>query len=251
DNHLRENFTRPLELPFQPVLAFAFKDRSFIGNLEQCNGCGGCLKQTGIMCPTFMATGEEVMSTRGRANIIRAALELRVNGHDPLKSEELHAALSNCLSCKGCTPECPSNVNLALLKAELMYARWRRDGLPLRERIFSNVDLLGRIGCALPQLANAIVDLKPLRAVMEKTLGLSAKRSLPHYTNERFDRWFERHCRASVPDAVAFHRNALQKRGKVILWDDTFVRYHEPHIGIAAVKEIGRASCREVVHVLE
>src|SRR5205823_1980044 len=71
DNHLRENFTRPLELPFQPVLAFAFKDRSFIGNLEQCNGCGGCLKHSGIMCPTFMATGEEVMSTRGRANIIR------------------------------------------------------------------------------------------------------------------------------------------------------------------------------------
>src|SRR2546430_1226890 len=70
DNHLRENFTRPLTLPFQPMLAFAFKDRSFIGNLEQCNGCGGCLKQTGIMCPTFMATGEEVMSTRGRANII-------------------------------------------------------------------------------------------------------------------------------------------------------------------------------------
>src|SRR5207249_2382593 len=133
DNHLRENFTRPLEPPFQPVLAFAFKDRSFTGNLEQCNGCGGCLKHSGIMCPTFMATGEEVMSTRGRANIIRAALELRVNGHDPLKSAELDAALSNCLSCKGCTPECPSNVNLALLKAEMLYARWRRDGLPVRD----------------------------------------------------------------------------------------------------------------------
>ena len=107
------------------------------------------------MCPTFMATGEEVMSTRGRANIIRAALELRVNGHDPLKSAELDAALSNCLSCKGCTPECPSNVNLALLKAELMHARSRRDGLPLRERVFSNVDLSGRLGCAMPALANA------------------------------------------------------------------------------------------------
>src|SRR5438552_5818255 len=253
DNHLRENFERPIELPFQPVLAFAFKDRSFIGNLEQCNGCGGCRKETGIMCPTFMATGEEVMSTRGRANIIRAALELRVNGHDPLKSAELDAALSNCLSCKGCTPECPSNVNLALLKAELMYARWRRDGLPLRERVFSNVDLLGRIGCAIPSLANASLNFRPLRVLMEKTLGLSARRSLPRYTSDRFDRWFARHCSgahadcmASVPaapkqseggpDATAFHRNALQKRGKVILWDDTFVRYHEPHIGIAAVK---------------
>src|SRR5213594_3691103 len=190
DNHLRENFTRPLELPFQPVLAFAFKDHSFIGNLEQCNGCAGCRKDTPIMCPTFIATGEEVMSTRGRANIIRAALELRVNGHDPLKSEELDAALSNCLSCKGCTPECPSNVNLALLKAEMLYARWRRHGLPLRERIFSSVDLLGRIGCAMPQLANAIVDFKPLRALMETTLAISAKRSLPHYAKQRFDRWF-------------------------------------------------------------
>src|SRR5438874_8857671 len=139
DNHLRENFTRHLELPFQPVLAFAFKDRSFIGNLEQCNGCGGCRKDAPTMCPTFLATGEEVMSTRGRANIIRAALELRVNGHDPLRSAELDAALSNCLSCKGCTPECPSNVNLALLKAEMLYARYQRDGLPLRERVFSNV----------------------------------------------------------------------------------------------------------------
>src|SRR5881392_1327274 len=236
DNHLRENFERPIQLPFQPVLAFAFKDRSFIGNLEQCNGCGGCRKETGIMCPTFMATGEEVMSTRGRANIIRAALELRVNGHDPLKSAELDAALSNCLSCKGCTPECPSNVNLALLKAEMLYARWRRDGLPLRERVFSNVDLLGRIGCTLPQLANAIVDFKPVRAVMEKTLGLSAKRSLPHYTSERFDRWFARHSVTGVADSGTAINDRGYNRGKVILWDDTFVRYHEPHIGIAAIK---------------
>jgi len=227
DNHLRDNFARPIELPFEPVLAFAFKDHSFVGNLEQCNGCGGCRKDAPMMCPTFLATGEEIMSTRGRANIIRAALELRANGHDPLKSDELDAALSNCLSCKGCTPECPSNVNLALLKAELSYARHRRDGLPMRERVLSNADLLGRIGCAMPALTNAIVDLAPLRAIMEKTLGLSAKRSLPHYTKERFDRWFDRRL-----DGVSPHR----ARGKVILWDDTFVRYNEPNIGIAAVK---------------
>src|SRR5438046_5553492 len=121
-----------------------------------------------------MATGEEVMSTLGRSNIIRAALELRTNWHDPLKSEELDAALSNCLSCKGCTPECPSNVNLALLKAELMYARSKRDGLSLRERILSNVDLLGRIGCTVPSLANRMLDSKAIRLVVETVLGLSA-----------------------------------------------------------------------------
>jgi Fe-S oxidoreductase len=239
DSHLRDNFTRPLELPFQPVLAFAFKDHSFIGNLEQCNGCGGCLKQSDIMCPTFMATGEEVMSTRGRANIIRAALELRANGDDPLKSNELNAALTNCLSCKGCTPECPSNVNLALLKAEMLYARWRRDGLPLRERIFSNVDLMGRIGCTMPWLVNRLLDFKPVRALMETALGISTKRSLPHYARERFDKWFAKHAVAGGGDpghASATTGRGYKSRGHVILWDDTFVRYHEPHIGIAAIK---------------
>jgi Fe-S oxidoreductase len=262
DDHLRDNFERPIELPFAPVLAFAFKDRSFIGNLEQCNGCGGCRKDAPTMCPTFLATGDEIMSTRGRANIIRAALQLRVNGHDPLQSAELDAALSNCLSCKGCTPECPSNVNLALLKAELTYARHRRDGLPLRERIFSNIDFLGRLGCLTPSLANATLGFGPLRVLMEKALGVSAKRSLPPYASERFDRWFEKHSAAAVYERRANNATVADRRyksdvrtpqsasrtdssrgergvptkGKVILWDDTFVRYHEPHIGVAAVK---------------
>src|SRR5882724_4541156 len=234
DNHLRENFTRPLELPFQPVLAFVFKDRSFIGNLEQCNGCGGCRKDAPTMCPTFLATGEEVMSTRGRANIIRAALELRVNGHDPLRSAELDAALSNCLSCKGCTPECPSNVNLALLKADMLYARYQRDGLPLRERVLSHVDLLGRLGCMMPAIANATLDSPTIRKLMRKTLGLTDRRPLPHYAKQRFDRWFRKHVAAVYGRRNGQAGSAVidrRYRGEVILWDDTFVRYHEPHIG--------------------
>jgi FAD/FMN-containing dehydrogenase/Fe-S oxidoreductase len=225
DGDLRWEFRQPIELPFEPVLAFAAKDHSFIGNLEQCNGCGGCRKEAPTMCPTFLATGDEYMSTRGRANAIRAALELRVDGGDPLRSDELEAALSNCLSCKACTTECPSNVNMALLKAELRHARYERDGLPLRVRLLSNVDLLGRLGCMTPALANATLRFPPLRQVMESVLDLSAKRSLPRYTTERFDRWFR---------ARAINRNGSQ-RGRVILWDDTFVRYHEPHIGKAAV----------------
>jgi Fe-S oxidoreductase len=224
DASLRENFERPIELPFTPRLAFAFKDRSFVGNLEQCNGCGGCRKDAPTMCPTFLATGEEVMSTRGRANVIRKILQWRENGHDLLESEELDAALSNCLSCKGCTPECPSNVNLALLKAELLYAAIRKRGLRLRERILSRPDLLGEIGCTVPRLANAALNFGPLRTLIERTIGLSAKRSLPKYANERFDRWFNRRS------------SRAESRDDVILWDDTFIRYNESHIGIAAVK---------------
>src|SRR5215472_2402174 len=133
DTDLRQKPGHPLELPFTPVLEFAAKDGSFVGNLEQCNGCGLCRKETPTMCPTFIATGEEIMSTRGRANAIRAALELRgLAKPNPLTSRELEMALSNCLSCKACTVECPSNVNMSLLKAELLNGRIRRDGLSLR-----------------------------------------------------------------------------------------------------------------------
>ena len=225
DGDLRTTWSLHPDLPFEPILGFVAKDHSFIGNLEQCNGCGGCRKDAPTMCPTFLATGEEYMSTRGRANAIRAALELRVESDDWLRAEELDDALSNCLSCKACTPECPSNVNMALLKAELLYARHKRDGLPLRERMLSSVDFLGRAGCLMPSMANAGLAFAPLRWVMSKTLGISAKRPLPHYARERFDRWFAR--RANSKNGA--------RRGRVFLWDDTFVRYHEPHIGIAAV----------------
>lgn len=229
DNNLRMGARYRLDLPFEPVLGFVFKDDSFIGNLEQCNGCAGCRKDAPTMCPTFVATGEEYMSTRGRANTIRASLERRFPGSDPLQNSQLEAALSNCLSCKACTTECPSNVNLALLKAELIHARHQRDGLPLLEYILSSIDLLGRIGCLAPALANRALDATWLRQLLSKGLGLTAKRPFPHYTGQRFDRWFANHA------AIRSVQPPPNSRGEVLLWDDTFVRYHEPHIGIAAV----------------
>src|SRR2546421_1432208 len=103
DNHLRVESETRLRLPFEPTLAFAFKDQSFIGNLEQCNGCGGCREDAPTMCPTFLATGEEGMSPPRRANVIRKNFQLRENGNDPLESAELDAGLSNCFSCQSCT----------------------------------------------------------------------------------------------------------------------------------------------------
>src|SRR5208282_849401 len=230
DRHLRLGAGYSLKVPFKPVLAFVDRDKSFTANLEQCNGCGGCLKLTPSMCPTFMATGEEIMSTRGRANAIRAALELRGIDGDSLRSVELETALSNCLSCKACTTECPSNVNLTLLKAELQLARIRQNGLTLRERFFSSVDRLGRVGCAMPHLANALLGFTPLGYLGSRFLGVTTRRPLLNFARERFDHWFSRR----KSDASTF-------RGPIILWDDTFVRYHEPHIGMAAVRVLETA----------
>jgi len=237
DRNLRLDAGRALKLPFEPMLAFAGRDGSFTANLEQCNGCGGCLKLTPGMCPTFMATGEEAMSTRGRANAIRAVLELRgIENGEPLLAEELEAALSNCLSCRACTVECPSNVNLTLLKAELQHARIKRRGLALRERLVSSVDALGRLGCKLPFLANQFLDSPMMRFLESHIFGLTTRRPLPHFAHERFDHWFAR----QPPFRAAY-------RGRVVLWDDTFVRYYEPHVGQAAVKVLEAAGFEVVL----
>jgi FAD/FMN-containing dehydrogenase/Fe-S oxidoreductase len=231
DSDLRLEPGRELKLPFEPMLAFAAKDESFIRNLEQCNGCGGCRKQTPTMCPTFIATGEEILSTRGRANAIRAALELRgIKDGDVLNSVELDAALSNCLSCKACTNECPSNVNLSLLKAELLHARIQKEGLTLQQRVFSSVDRLGRIGCTVPTLANFFTGTFLGRYFLTRLLGMTVQRPLPPFAKQRFDEWFA--GRSGSRPAT---------RGRVVLWDDTFVRYYEPHIGRAAVKVLEAA----------
>ncbi len=132
--------------------------------------------------------------------------------------------MSNCLSCKACTTECPSNVNLALLKAELLHARIGRSGMRLRERMVSSVDQLGKLGCLMPGVANFFLKSPALRHIISRLLGFAPERPLPPFARVRFDHWFAK-------------RPHLRKayRGRVILWDDTFARYHEPDNAIAAV----------------
>jgi FAD/FMN-containing dehydrogenase/Fe-S oxidoreductase len=230
DTNLRQGVEPKIILPFVPELAFAARDESFTANLEQCNGCGGCTKQTPTMCPTYLATGEEGMSTRGRANLIRAALELRGSNNDPLLSEELGYALENCLACRACTSECPSNVNMSLLKAELLHARIKKYGLKLRERFLSSVDSLGKIGGKFPCLTNFFLRSGSVRHIAAKVFGLAPERPLPELATQRFDRWFNKR-----------EHDTNGQRGRVVLWDDTFARYHEPNIAIAAVKVLEAA----------
>jgi FAD/FMN-containing dehydrogenase/Fe-S oxidoreductase len=226
DRDLRQGPGYELKLPFEPMLVYGPRDGSLVANLEQCNGCGGCLKSTPVMCPTWPVTGWEALTTRGRANLIRSVLEGRgLEGRSLWDSEELQLALESCLGCRGCEVECPSNVNLALLKADLLQARHRAVGMPWGAWWVSRVDLLGPWGTRFPRLANAMLRWRWLRWGMERVLGISAERPLPAFARERFDRWFARRGRVGGGD-----------RGRVLLWDDTFVRYHEPGVGRAAVR---------------
>lgn len=165
------------------------------------------------------------MSTRGRANIIRAALEGRLEyGGDALPE-----AVGNCLSCKACGKECPSNVDMSLLKAELLHARHRERGTGLLERFISRFDLLGRMGTTAPRLINGMLKTRPARVVIEKAMGLASDRPLPEYARERFEKWFDR------------RNKGKSTRGAVYLWNDCTTRFFEPEIGRAAVRVLEAA----------
>ena len=235
DRHLRLGAGSDVELPFDQAFAWVGRDDGFVANLDQCNGCGGCRKEPPTMCPTFSATGDEALSTRGRANIIRAALEGRFEGASAVENDELDEVLGTCLACKACVTECPSNVDMARLKAELRYARLRREGVPSTDRMIASADLLGRLGTLVPGLANRLLGNRTVRRILERVFGFDAEAPLPPFARRRFDSWFKRRGGAGEGG-----------RGRVILWDDTWVRYHEPGVGRSAV-EVLEAAGYEVV----
>jgi FAD/FMN-containing dehydrogenase/Fe-S oxidoreductase len=236
DRDLRLGEGSEIALPFEEAFVWVGRDAGFVANLEQCNGCGGCLKAVPTMCPTFSVTKDEALSTRGRANTIRATLEGRFEGRSRLAAAELSEVLSSCLSCKACVTECPSNVDMAHLKAELVHALHGQQRPRLVDRVISNADLLGRLGTLLPCLSNAMLGWRPMRRLAAHILGLDADAPIPLFTRRRFDRWFRDRPRSSKGD-----------RRKIILWDDTWVRYHEPSIGRAAVAVLEAAGLEVVL----
>ncbi len=235
DRDLRLGEASDLPLPFEQAFTWVGRDAGFVANLEQCNGCGGCLKAAPTMCPTFAVSHDESLSTRGRANTIRAALEGRFEGASPLTAPELEEVLSSCLSCKACVTECPSNVDLARLKAELVNARHLERGPRWIDRLIAAADLLGRLGTLAPGPANAMLGWRPLRRLVQRVLGLDAEAPLPPFAHQRFDAWFR--TRGATAGAG----------GLVILWDDTWVRYHEPAVGRAAVAVLEAAGLEVVL----
>ncbi len=223
DSHLRKTID-PSSVNFPSTLKFAVKDDHWSDNLAQCNGCGGCRKSSGTMCPTFQATGEEVMSTRGRANLIRTWSQISdLSDDDSIKM--LQEALMHCLSCKACKTECPSNVDMALIKAELQQLLRKRNGASLSQWVFGHVDLIAAIGSLFPDLINRIQSWSFAREFMKNPMNLSPERPLPELARQRFDYWFDQ------------RRESDSQPGELVyLWDDTFVRYYDPHIGRSAVR---------------
>jgi FAD/FMN-containing dehydrogenase/Fe-S oxidoreductase len=219
---------RPAELP---VVFNYDKQEGFVRSVEMCNGNGACRKtQGGTMCPSFRATLDERDSTRGRAN----ALRLAISGEQPLRelrSKWVRDIFDLCLMCKACKAECPSNVDVAKLKAEWLELIYQGRPRPLGHLLAAAVPTINRLGAPFSLLGNWLQEQRPLRWLLEKTAGIDRRRSLPPLHAGHFRRWFARH----KPDVAA------GRAGRVLLMDDCFTTYNEPAVGQAAVHLLERA----------
>ena len=211
-----------------PATYFDFSADGGLGRaVEQCSGVGLCRKtQGGTMCPSYMATRDENDSTRGRANVLRLALSGQL-GADGLDAPAVHDALDLCLECRACRSECPTSVDMARIKSEVLADRWDRHGAPPAVQAFGHVRTVAAIGSALAPLANAIAGSRVGRAVNEALLGVDRRRSLPTWTRQTLTKRL-RHVTQRSPV-------------RAVLFADTFTEHSEPANGVAAAAVLDRA----------
>jgi FAD/FMN-containing dehydrogenase/Fe-S oxidoreductase len=222
--------SRPVLVPNVDTYFDYHDQHGFDGAVEMCNGAGFCRKTAGgTMCPSYRATLDERHSTRGRGNALRLAITGQVsgavNGQPAWSDPGTIGTLDLCLSCKACKTECPSNVDVARLKAEYTAQRYRHEGrAPLSARVFGHVRTLNRVGSMAPNFANWFNRRAPIRAILNYVLKLAPQRSIPPFAPSLF-RWFQK-------------RPAKPQSGgpAVVLFGDCFTVYNEPHIGGAAVE---------------
>nr|WP_299385363.1 FAD-binding and (Fe-S)-binding domain-containing protein [Allomuricauda sp.] len=193
---------------------------------EKCNGSGDCRKShqmKGGMCPSYHATKNEQHTTRGRANALREFLT-QEGGQNRFDHEELKEAFDLCLSCKACASECPSNVDVAALKAEFLFQYQESNGYPLRSKLFAYNTKLNALGSAVPGVTNFIYKSKILGGLLKSVAGVAGKRSLPPVHRFNFQGYLDK--QKSIP--------AGQSK-KVVLYLDEFTRYLDVEVGKDAI----------------
>ncbi|MFD1686956.1 FAD-binding and (Fe-S)-binding domain-containing protein [Halobellus litoreus] len=223
---------------FDPALVWD-NENGMQGMVELCHGCGGCRTQQsegGVMCPTYRAADEEIQATRGRANMLRQAMSGDLPD-DPTDDEFVTEVMDLCIGCKGCANDCPSEVDMAKLKAEVTHAYHEEHGGSFRSKLFANVDTLAKVGSAFAPVSNWAAKVPGARTVLERTIGIASDRTLPTFERETLQDWFEARGGSRVTVGEA-DRHAL-------LLPDTYTNYSHPDVGKAAVEVLEAAG----VHV--
>jgi FAD/FMN-containing dehydrogenase/Fe-S oxidoreductase len=201
---------------------------------ERCNGSGDCRKLNfsgGTMCPSYRATRNEKDTTRGRANVLREFLTMNVK-ENPFDHPEIAEAMDLCLACKGCTAECPSNVDMTTLKSEFLYQYQKANGISLRTRAFANIGTLNSLAIRLPALSNFAFTNPFLSGIAKRVLGVATERSLPTVYHTSLQRWMKRNLKSLSPNG--------QRKGSLWFFCDEFTNYNDTAIGIKALELLSR-----------
>jgi FAD/FMN-containing dehydrogenase/Fe-S oxidoreductase len=220
------------EEPDTPVLdtVFNFNGETILAAAEKCNGSGDCRKLPGAggtMCPSYMATRDEKDTTRSRANVLREFLT-RSTKANRFDHQEIYEVMDLCLSCKGCTSECPSNVDMATLKAEFLHQYYKTNGVPVRARAIANIGKLNKLGSLVPGMANFFLKNTFSSGALKRTLGIAKARSLPELHPFTLESWIIKN--------PAQLRAKGEKKGAIYLFIDEFTNYNDVQVGIAAIK---------------
>ncbi|MEK6782330.1 MAG: FAD-linked oxidase C-terminal domain-containing protein [Bacteroidota bacterium] len=202
-------------------------ENSFRESVHMCTGVGECRKMLGgTMCPSFKATRDEEHSTRGRANALRLAMSGQLD-KEGLASKRLHEVMDLCLSCKACKSECPSNVDMAKMKSDVLQIYYDEHGITLRDRLIRDSSkAAARLSGALSGIVNFIQHTALFRLALQKLAGFDQRRVLPEYASEPFYKWFEKQGNNT-------YKNPEKK---VVLFADTYLNFHEPNVGISALQ---------------
>ncbi len=216
-------------------------DFGYSGAVEMCNGMGACRKVGGTMCPSYMVTREEEHSTRGRANLLRAVLSGTLK-EDALANHRLYEALDLCLECKGCKAECQTGVDMAKLKYEFLDKYNEANGLAARARLFASINRLSRLGSRFAPLSNWASGNPLSRLGLHLLLGIHGRRRLPSFVRTTFPNWFQSRSHPSPRG-----RGVGGEGGTVVLFNDTFMNYNYPQVGIAATELLESAGFNVVL----
>lgn len=218
---------------FETMLDFS-KDQGIVRSAELCNGSGDCRKSEltgGTMCPSYMATRDEKDTTRARANILREFLT-RSDQSNPFAHPEIKGVMDLCLSCKGCKTECPSNVDMAKLKAEWQHQSGRKS---FRTKLIANYSRSIALFRFAPWLYNSTRNLaKPI-------LGFAPERTIPKMSSQTLRKWFRK----------SFNPLVQYPKAQVFFFFDEFTNYLDVEIGKSAIKLLDRLGYEvlEAAHV--
>jgi FAD/FMN-containing dehydrogenase/Fe-S oxidoreductase len=228
--------------PFKTV--FRYYNQDILQHAEQCNGSGDCRKTElsgGTMCPSYMATKNEKDTTRARANILREFLtnSEKLNRFD---HQEIYDVMDLCLSCKGCKSECPSNVDVAKLKAEFLQQYHDVHGIPFRSRLIANFNRSARIGSLAPALYNFIMTNTITSRLIKRISGFAIERSMPVLSKQSLKNWYAEKLKTKSTGDQTSKRT-------VYLFCDEFTNYNDTETGIKAIRLLETLGYRVVIPV--